>query len=128
LEEARPIVDEYLRKYPRDEGGSFTSMNALLLAKDGESKKTNDMIARAIAIGRGFGHFHHTAYNIASAYASLNKPDDAVRWLHVAADDGFPCYPYFERDPNLEGLRGRPRFSALMSAQQRQWERFKKMA
>ena len=128
FEDARAIVDEYLSRHPSDEGGSFTSMNALLSAKDGKAQETEDLIARAIAIGKGFGHFHHTAYNIASAYASLNKPDEAVRWLGAAADDGFPCYPYFKMDPNLEHLRGRPRFTALLSALQRQWELFKQIA
>ena len=33
LDDARDIVDEYLRHHPTDEGGSFTSMKALLFAK-----------------------------------------------------------------------------------------------
>ena len=78
--------------------------------------------------GTGFGHFHHTAYNIASAYAALNEPDEAVKWLQAAADDGFPCYSYFEIDPNLDRLRAHSGFIALMLALQKQWKRFKQIA
>jgi DNA-binding winged helix-turn-helix (wHTH) protein len=128
LQEAREIVGGYLAQHPSDEGGSFTSMNALLLAKQSQRRTAAQMIECAIAIGKGFGHFHHTAYNIASAYAALNEPDEAVEWLKVTADDGFPCYPYFANDPNLDSLRARPRFHALMSTLERQWDRFKKIA
>ncbi|HVJ29709.1 MAG TPA: tetratricopeptide repeat protein, partial [Gammaproteobacteria bacterium] len=128
LDNAKEIVDEYLKLYPSDEGGSFTGMKALLFAKSGQHRRAKRTIDRAIAIGKGFGHFHHTAYNIASAYAALNDPDEAVRWLEAAADDGFPCYPYFANDPNLERLRAEPRFVALMTVLQRQSARFKKFA
>jgi DNA-binding winged helix-turn-helix (wHTH) protein/Flp pilus assembly protein TadD len=128
LDDAADIVDEYLKLHPSDEGGSFTSMKALLFAKSGERRRAERLIDRAIAIGKGFGHFHHTAYNIASAYAALDEPDQAVRWLEAAADDGFPCFPYFARDPNLEPLRSQPRFVALMTTLQRQSARFQKLA
>jgi hypothetical protein len=128
LEDARIVVDEYLSRYPRDEGGSFTSVSALLLAKAGNSRRTEEMVAHAISIGKDFGHFHHSAYNIASAWAALHRPDEAVKWLEGAADDGFPCYPYFEADPNLESLRGHPRFTALMSRLRQRWQRFTRIA
>jgi DNA-binding winged helix-turn-helix (wHTH) protein len=128
LEDARIVVDEYLSRYPRDEGGSFTSVSALLLAKAGNSRRTEDLVAHAISVGKDFGHFHHSAYNIASAWAALHRPDEAVKWLEDAADDGFPCYPYFEADPNLESLRGHPRFTALMSRLRQRWQRFTRIA
>ena len=74
--------------------------------------------------GKGFGHFHHTAYNIACAYAVMKKAEEAIRWLHAAADDGFPCYPLFENDPYLDNLRKDPRFIALMAKLKEQWEHY----
>jgi DNA-binding winged helix-turn-helix (wHTH) protein len=128
LDDARSIVDEYLRRHPSDAGGSFTSLDALLLAKQGKKQASEAAIASAITLGREFGHFHHTAYNIASAWAELNRPDAAVQWLEAAADDGFPCYPYFAADPNLARLRDDPRFAALLSALHRQWLRSQRWA
>ena len=125
---ARPIVDGYLTEHPNDEGGSLTSVKALLLAKAGETRDARRTIDRAIEIGAGFGHFHHTAYNIAVTYAALQERDEAVNWIEAAADDGFPCYPFFNRDPNLDSLREYPRFVDFMSALRKQWTHFKQMA
>ena len=121
LDKARPIVDDYLASHPNDEGGSLTSVRGLLLAKLGDEVGARQAVARAVELGRGFGHFHHTAHNIAAAYAALGKLDEAITWIEAAADDGFPCYTYFERDPNLEALRDHPRFVGLISALRQQW-------
>lgn len=125
LDKARLIIDGFLAGHPNDEGGSLTGVRALMLARSGEVREAHRMIARAIELGAGFGHFHHTAYNIAATYAALDEPADAVNWVEAAADDGFPCYPYFERDPNLDKLRRYPRFVDLMSLLHKQWKRFK---
>jgi hypothetical protein len=63
--------------------------------------------------GKGFGHFHHTAYHIALAYAIMNKQSEAINWLESTADGGFPCYVLFETDHNLDNLRQHPRFKDL---------------
>ncbi len=103
--EAQQIVDKYLASYPQDEGGSFTSVKAVLLAKAGKEKAAEEAIRQAAEIGRDYGHFHHTAHNIASAYAAMDKPDEAVKWLENAADTGFPNHTYFAIDPNLDPIR-----------------------
>ncbi len=125
IEEAEAITDDYLAKYPKDEGGVGTSVKAMILAKRGEDREAEEAIQYAIEIGTGFGHFHHTAYNIASAYALMNKPEQAIKWLQDAADDGFPCYPLFEKDANLNSLRKDERFIAFMAKQKQQWEKYK---
>ena len=126
-DKARAIIDDYLTRHPNDEGGSLTSVRALLRAQAGERRDAQRAIAEAIELGTGFGHFHHTAYNIAATYAALHEPDEAVNWVEAAADDGFPCYPYFARDPNLDTLREFPRFVDLMSQLHKQWRHFKQL-
>jgi len=128
LDEAGAIVDRYLKHHPKDEGGSFTSVKALILAQSGKREEAEKAIDQCSAIDEGFGHYHHTAYNIGSTYAVLNEPDEAVKWLEVAADDGFPCYTYFEIDPNLDNLRTVARFIDLMTPLHRQCDRFKQLA
>ena len=49
----------------------------------------------------------------------------AIKWLEAAASDGFPCYPLFESDPNLNNLRQDPRFIAFLANQKKQWEDFR---
>lgn len=128
LDDAQNIVDEYLSEHPGDDGGSFTSVKALILAKSGKQKEAKEAINRAAKMGKGFGHFHHTAYNIASAYAVLNKPDEAVKWLEAAIDDGFPNYTYIAVDSNLDNLREYPKFITLLSDLRQQLEHFKQLA
>lgn len=125
IDKAVAIVDAYLAEHPNDEGGSLTSVRALLLAKAGERRGAGNAIARAIELGTGFGHFHHTAYNIAATYAALGEPDEAVTWLETAADDGFPCYPCFDRDPNLDDVRGHPRFIELLALLHKRLQHFR---
>ena len=125
LKEAKTVIDEYSNSYPKDEGGNVTSVKAILLVKEGKQKEAEATIQRAIEIGKGFGHFHHTAYNIASAYALMKRPYEAVSWLQNAADDGFPCYPYFEIDHNLDNLRQDPSFITFMSKLKERWLKYK---
>jgi len=122
-DEAARMVDEFLSANP-DEGGNVTSVKAMLLAKAGNAGQAEAAIQRAIEIGRGYQHFHHTTYNIASAYAILGKNDEAMKWLEFTADNGFPCYPMFEKDKNLDPLRQDPHFLSFMEKLKQQWEHY----
>ena len=124
-EEASAAVEQFLREYPKDNGGLFTGLQAVLAASAGQERRAQDEIRLAIERGKGFGHFHHTAYFIACAYAFMKKPEPAIKWLEAAAEDGFPCYPLFERDPNLDNLRQDTRFVSFLAKQRQQWEYYK---
>ena len=124
-EEAATTIEQFLKDYPEDNRGLFTSLEAMLAASAGQEQKAEDNIKLAVERGKGFGHFHHTAYNVACAYALMNKSDQAIKWLAVVAADGFPCYPLFERDKNLDNLRQDPRFIKFLSEQKQQWEHFR---
>jgi len=64
---------------------------------------------------RSFGHFHHAQYDLACVHGLLGDPARAVEQLRAAANDGFPCLPFFDRDPLLEPVRRSPDYQALMS-------------
>ncbi len=122
-QEASDLMEQYLRAHPEDRGGVVTSTRAILEAKRGEATRAAADIRTAIAKGKGFIHFHHTAYNIASVYALLGQPQRAMYWLRQATEGGWPCYPYFTRDPNLDPIRNDPEFVAFMKQLKAQWER-----
>jgi len=128
LDEADMIVEDYLREDPEDPAGSFTSVKALLCAKRGERCEAELAIQNAARSESGFGHFHHTAYNIASAYVALNELPQAVKWLERAIDDGFPNYTYINTDPNLDGLRDNTEFISVLATLRDQWKYFKQIA
>lgn len=123
-QEASALIEQFFKDYPKDEGGAVTSVKAMMLAKAGKQREAEEAIERAIKIGRGYAHFHHTSYNIASAYALINRPEEAMKWLQVTADEGFPCYPLFEGDANLDNLREDVRFISFMATQKQQWKHF----
>ena len=122
--EAADLMEHYLRDHPEDRGGVVTSTRAILEAKRGDASRAEADIRAAIVKGRGFIHFHHTAYNIASVYALLGRPARAVYWLRQAAEGGWPCYPYFARDPNLDNIRSDPGFVAFMRELKARWARY----
>ncbi len=111
-----------MKDYPEDNRGLFTSIQAVLAASAGREREAEARIKSAVERGKGFGHFHHTAYHIACAYALMNKPEQAIKWLEAAAEDGFPCYPLFERDANLDNLRQDARFVTFLAKLKQQWE------
>ena len=41
------------------------------------------------------------------------SPEQAMKWLQVTADEGFPNYPLFEGDAQLDNLRKDPRLLHL---------------
>ena len=127
-QEASAAIEQFLRDYPEDNRGLFTSLQAMLAASAGQERVAEGKIRLAVEKGKGFGHFHHTAYHIACAYALMNKREQAIRWLEATADGGFPCYPLFETDRNLDNLRQDARFVALMEKLRRQREHYRAAA
>ena len=65
---------------------------------------------------------HHGAYGLGTAYAQLGDPTNTLRWLSQAAATGFPCYPWYERDPLLDPIRQDARFADFMRDLRRSWE------
>ena len=55
----------------------------------------------------------------------MNKRAEAIKYLEAAAETGFPCYPLFERDTNLDNLRQDPEFETFLNKSRAQWEHFK---
>jgi hypothetical protein len=122
--EVKARTDEYERAFPQDVGGFNASMQAILAADAGDATRAEVKIRAAIEHGKGYGHFHHTEYYVAAAYALLGRSSQALQWLQAAADDGLPCYPLFETDPNLDRVRNDPGFVAFLARQKQQWEAF----
>ena len=71
-------------------------------------------------------YYHHAAYGIACIYALEGKSVEAVRWLREAAATGFRCYPLFERDTYLNGIRQAPEFIQFMAEMKAQYDRYRR--
>ena len=105
-----------------------TAIVAVLLAAKGDRDAAREKIAplqlRADNLA-GLSHLHHAQYHIGAAYALLGDTRKAVLWLRKASREGLPCFPLFERDRNLDGLRQDPEFAAFMQELKAQAERFR---
>jgi serine/threonine protein kinase/Flp pilus assembly protein TadD len=118
---AYELLDELQKKQP--DNPDFPSAHAILLAVEGEKGQAEKEIRRAVQNGNGGRHFHHTEYNIASAYALMGNHQEALRWLRRTAEHRLTPYPLFERDPNLDNLRSDPEFKTWLGEMKSLWER-----
>jgi tetratricopeptide (TPR) repeat protein len=64
-------------------------------------------------------------YKVGQAYAVLGDKRSALRVLRQSIDGGFYCYPYFQSDPLIGGLRGDAPFAELMEEARRKYEQFR---
>jgi tetratricopeptide (TPR) repeat protein len=56
-----------------------------------------------------------TMYNLACAYALMDRRDEAFSWLFKALDAGFPAEGMLRSDDDLDNLRGDPRFRQALA-------------
>jgi TolB-like protein/DNA-binding winged helix-turn-helix (wHTH) protein len=122
LPEASRLLEAALAEDASDPGGNLYGARAMVRAKSGDRHGAQADVATAIRVGKGFGHFHHTAYSIAAVYSVLGDLDKAQEWIENAANDGFPCYALFQADPNLQRLRATPRFQAFVAKLRQEYE------
>jgi len=104
------------------------SLYSLLLARKGDYKGARESIARAKLTADnvdGLSHLHHAQYYMGAAYALMAETRQAVSWLKKASREGLPCYPLFERSPDLDSLRQDPEFAAFLKELKAQDERFR---
>jgi DNA-binding winged helix-turn-helix (wHTH) protein/Tfp pilus assembly protein PilF len=112
------------RKYPNDPSGGLSGIEAILLAES-EPLKAQALIEK-VANRKAVNPSHHAAYFAASAWARMGRAQEAVESLREAAETGFPCYPLFARDINLDPIRQDPRFQAFLADMQKQSDSLRK--
>jgi DNA-binding winged helix-turn-helix (wHTH) protein/TolB-like protein len=78
---------------------------------------------RATTVARGPDMDHHVAYALGATFAQIGEAGESIRWLEQAADTGFPCYPWFQRDPLLDPVRQQPGFVRLLERMRAAHER-----
>jgi TolB-like protein len=77
----------------------------------GEPQRALDWAGRATALGP---QEPLTLYNVACVFALLGRPEEAIDCLEQALAKGFCDREWMRYDSDLNALRGRPRFEALL--------------
>lgn len=109
----RDSAEDLLSSIRREEEPDVRSQATLagVLAANGKRAEASRLVARVMS-GRYMDH--HAAYGVGAALAQLGRTEEAVQWLRRSADEGFPCYPWFESDTLLTPIREAPAFSVLL--------------
>ena len=123
-EEAWVQLRRALLKYPNDPSGALPGLEAMLLAES-EPLKAQELIEK-VAKRKAVNPSHHAAYFAACAWARMGRAQEAVQYLREAAETGFPCYPLFAHDANLDPIRQDPRFQAFLADMQKHSESLRK--
>jgi TolB-like protein/DNA-binding winged helix-turn-helix (wHTH) protein len=113
---------EMLETMVDDDGPLPGNARATLAAIRAAQGATSEARALAERVASERDLIHHGAYGLGTAYAQLRDPGRALRWLSQAATTGFPCYPWYERDPLLDPIRHDAAFALFMRELRRSWE------
>jgi serine/threonine-protein kinase len=108
---ALKIIGDVLKRNPRMDG--VRPLLAQFLAQRGDAEAARAELTENVRDAADADH--DVAYWLATAYAVIGERDEAFRWLERAIKLGNENRPWFESDPNWEGLREDPRFGELMS-------------
>lgn len=117
--QAEALLAELRRSTSASAAARAQATQASFLAARGSRKEAEELLRTVIAGGYSD---HHVAYSVGAAYAQLGQPTEAKLWLRKAADTGFPCYPWYARDPLLQPLGSDPEFRRFMDVLEKTWE------
>jgi DNA-binding winged helix-turn-helix (wHTH) protein/TolB-like protein len=112
FDRARTMLEELSNSKSASTAARAGAALAGVLGAQGEAAAARSIIERLL---KNSYRDHHVAYSLGAAYAQLGDDAEANRWLRTAADTGFPCLPFYERDPLLEPLRRVPAFPDLLA-------------
>jgi tetratricopeptide (TPR) repeat protein len=108
-----------------DVNGMLSAARALLHGIAGERRQAEEFIADATARATDTPESHHATYLVASAYARMGNSAESLRWLRFTAANGYPCYPLFAGDRNLDSLRSYAPFITFLEGLQARWEGYR---
>jgi serine/threonine-protein kinase len=116
---AMGVLDSLSTSRSTPAAGRARASLASFLAHAGRRDSAESVIRQVIKEGY---LDHHVAYSIGAAYAELGNLAEAESWLARAVQTGFPCYPWFERDPLLAQFRRETAGKRFLARLRGSWE------
>ncbi len=102
------VAEKHLELNPDDARALYLAASALLQL--GDRERALEWARRAHAIDP---EDSGVLYNVACIYALAAMPEEALKCLEKAIQNGFGHREWIEHDSDLDSLRGDPRFEAL---------------
>ncbi len=121
--EAEPLLEKELQKESVSDQARIQQIQ--LLALQGNHDDAQTAALKFIETVRKNRGYHHYAYYVARVFAQGGKSKEALKWLRYTVENGFPCYPLFERDPYLNPIRKDPQFTKFLAELKAQWQGYK---
>jgi len=109
---AERLVEELQSSSSASGSARARAILSSFLAARGEHSRAKQLL-ESLKTGKYMDH--HVAYSLGLTYAQLGEPDEALNWLRKSADTGFPCFPWYERDPLLQPLRNDAGFQRFLT-------------
>ena len=103
------LMLERLELNPSD--ARAANLLAATYASIGDTEKALDYAERSLVIDPDDAML---LYNVCCTYTLLGRNDEAIGCLERAVDKGFGHREWIDHDPDLEPLRGNPRFQSIM--------------
>lgn len=125
-DEAEPLVDAEARR-----GGDevwTADQRLMLMTLRGRHREAIDALPHLLGLAseRQPRGYHHATYTAARVFAQAGRRAEALRWLRACADDGFPNYTLFLRDPFLDPIRDDPEFVRFMAEMRERRDRYRR--
>ena len=121
--EAAPLIEQELKKDSVSDTMRIQQIQLLSLqGKHDEAQAAGLEFLKKVRKNRGY---HHYTYYVARVFAQGGKSEEALKWLRYTAENGFPCYPLFARDPYLNPIRKDPQFAKFLAEMKTQWEGYR---
>lgn len=111
-QQALDAAERYMDLHSEDPRAA--TMRAVSLCRVGRAEEGLAWGARALELDPEDAGVR---YNVACLYAVQGQVDKAIGCLEEALRVGFGNREWLERDPDLDALRGDPRFAALLAGQ-----------
>ena len=108
--EALGVAERHMRFNPDD--ARAATMRSVALCRLGRVDEGLSWADRALSMD---AEDAGVRYNAACLFAVAGRTDRALACLEEAVAVGFGNLRWLERDPDLDGLRGDPRFAGLMA-------------
>ncbi len=124
LKEAAPLIEKESTVYP--DSLRTRANRGLFLALQSRHGEAQAEVPRMVEGAPRNKNYHHLTYNVARIYALDGKAEEALKWLRVTAQEGFPSYTLFARDPFLDAIRKDPAFIEFMVEMKSRWEAYRR--